>query len=62
MSEIDSDTYFMVFLELKLLININFKFLAELSKITPSRGNLGQHPLNGIFLPTKTSTQIFFGF
>ena len=33
MSEIDSDTYVMVFLELKLLIYINFKFLIEVSQI-----------------------------
>ena len=58
MSEIDSDTYVMVFLQLKLLIYINFKILYR-SVPNPNRRNLGQHPLNGIFLPTKGSTKIF---
>ena len=60
MSEIDSDTYVMAFLQLKLLIYINFKILGRSVPNYPGRGNLGQPPLNSIFLPTKGSTKIFF--
>ena len=44
MSETDSDTYVMVFLQLKLLIYMNFKILGRSVPNYPGRGNLGQPP------------------